>query len=640
MIEFTMWVRLLLLLGLVSVVPAPRPPPFLPPQPAMFSGVFDDNMVLQRAPAKAAVFGTTSNFTSEATAAKVTVEVTSADQFTGELLASKTYTANVAEDGSWKVLLDAAEAGGAYMITCACTSGCVNSTVGGHIQNVTFGDVYFCSGQSNMELLLHFTFSRNDTLDAIAKGRYQNIRIRQFPHNPMPEPTYTVEAGKGHLAPNASTWLGAGQALAIEVPAHTCFVCGPANRSVLMTFSAACWYFGQALTDELAKMNNGDAPPIGLIASSVGGTMIELWTPAEELQNCKNTSCGTKINSTVCGTLYNGMVAPFVNMTVKGYVWYQGENNVFADTGNSMEGTGYGCMLPNMVESWRKMWSVVEGTTDPLAGFGVYTLAGGTSEGHGNHMGAFRWSQTGNYGTVPNPAMPNCFLASGYDLGDPWAKQCYYKNCCLSNVTMPKPPCSGDIRWSWWGTQYYMGGIHPRTKLIIATRLAKAAAIVVYGGQGPTTGPVISGCSLSSDGDTLSVRFNTTLLSAGQKVIVQDYNMTVGANASALEICTGEIDPKPAIDGRTKDGNWSFVDMTDDGSGHGLSVALNGKKPTAIRYAWGDYVCCGTRDRTYTPCPPGSCPVMSSPAMLPAMPFFALIQDGKCKCIPPQVCDG
>ena len=630
----------MVVLSMAAVVPAPKPPPFLPPQPAMFSGVFDDNMVLQRAPAKAAVFGTTSNFTSEATAAKVTVEVTSADQFTGELHASKTYTANVAEDGSWKVLLDAAEAGGAYTITCACTSGCVNSTVGGRIRNVTFGEVYFCSGQSNMELLLHFTFSRNDTLDAIAQGKYQNIRVRQFPHHPMPEPTYTVKP-MGALYPNASTWLGAGQALTMEVPFKTCYKCGMQNRSVLLTFSAACWYFGQALSDELAKMNNGDAPPIGLIASSVGGTMIELWTPAEELQNCKNTSCGPKINTTICGTLYNGMVAPFINMTVKGFLWYQGENNVFAETGNSMEGTGYGCMLPTMINYWRKMWSVVEGTTDPMAGFGVYTLAAGTSEGHGTKMGAFRWSQTGNYGTVPNPVMPNCFVASGYDLGDPWGKGCGKFNCCCYYGRInPEPPCSGDTRWSCSQTHFFMGPIHPRPKLPFATRLARAAAVVVYGAEGPATGPVISGCSVS--GKSLTIRFNATLLTSSEKVIVQDYNTSLEVRASGMEVCGHEVDP-PIVPLNNKDKNWTNANIKLGANGDSIVVdlsPLNGTAPTAVRYAWDDYPCCGTVDRDLKPCPPGSCPVMSSPSMLPAMPFFALIQDGKCKCIPPQVCDG
>eukprot|EP00117_Sycon_ciliatum_P047952 scpid52642/ scgid34202/ Sialate O-acetylesterase; Sialic acid-specific 9-O-acetylesterase; Yolk sac protein 2; Sialate O-acetylesterase small subunit; Sialate O-acetylesterase large subunit len=605
-----------------------------PPQPAMFSGVFDDNMVLQRAPAKAAVFGSAMNLSSST--ATVTVTVSSAEG------SSKTYAAQVSENNmNWKVLLDPAEAGGDYTITCACTQGCVNSSVGGTIQNVTFGDVYFCSGQSNMELLLHFTFSRNDTLGAIAKGMYHNIRVRQFSHNSQTEETFIVPAGMGRLHPDSSTWLGAGQALALEETMSICPWCGKTNRSVLVSFSAACWYFGQALSDELAKMNDGKAPPIGLIASSVGGTKIELWTPVEELGNCKNQSCPAPVNTTTCGLLYNGMVAPFVNMSVKGYLWYQGENNVYEDTGNVLEHTGYGCMLPNMISAWRKAWSVEEGTTDPLAPFGVYTLAAGTSEGHGTHMGGFRWSETANYGVVPNPAMPNCFVASGYDLGDPWNKDCYFKNCCTHGVVEPQAPCSGDTRWSWWATNFFMGPIHPRPKLPFATRLAKAAAVVVYGAKGPATGPVIAGCFMSDDGKSISVKFNTKLLTSSEKVIVQEYNRSLEMMASAMEVCIGEVNPPYSPDAADK--NWMFVNVMADSSGSGITVdlsTLSGSKPTAVRYAWQDYPCCGALDRTYTPCAPGSCPVMASPSMLPAMPFFALLEGGRCKCIPPQVCDG
>merc|ERR1712185_479649 len=87
--------------------------------------------------------------------------------------------------------------------------------------------------------------------------------------------------------------------------------------------------------------------------------------------------------------------------------------------GNSARGVGYGCQLPAMVAEWRRLWSAVPGTTDPLAPFGVVTLAAGGSEGHDENMAAMRWSQTANYGAVPNAALPNVFLAHAYDLGDP-----------------------------------------------------------------------------------------------------------------------------------------------------------------------------------------------------------------------------
>jgi hypothetical protein len=93
---------------------------------------------------------------------------------------------------------------------------------------------------------------------------------------------------------------------------------------------------------------------------------------------------------------------------------------VYGHMGNSETRTGYGCELPAMVDLWRSVWHVQEGGGDPPI-FGVATLAAGGSEGNGQHMGGMRWSQTANYGTLPNTAMRDSFLAQVYDLGDPWA---------------------------------------------------------------------------------------------------------------------------------------------------------------------------------------------------------------------------
>merc|ERR1711918_340430 len=97
-------------------------------------------------------------------------------------------------------------------------------------------------------------------------------------------------------------------------------------------------------------------------------------------------------------------------MSLKGWLWYQGENNCHGVMGNSALHSGYGCQLPAMVRSWRQQWSAEMGTTDPSAPFGVVTLASGGSEG-GSDIGGMRWSQTANYGVLPNPVMPNTFLA-------------------------------------------------------------------------------------------------------------------------------------------------------------------------------------------------------------------------------------
>jgi hypothetical protein len=84
--------------------------------------------------------------------------------------------------------------------------------------------------------------------------------------------------------------------------------------------------------------------------------------------------------------------------------------------GLSQDDVGYGCMQQRMVEAWREIWSVVDGTTDRLAPFGLVTIAPSGSEGAGYHLSAFRWSQTANYGVLPNPVMPATYVAQAYDL--------------------------------------------------------------------------------------------------------------------------------------------------------------------------------------------------------------------------------
>jgi len=133
--------------------------------------------------------------------------------------------------------------------------------------------------------------------------------------------------------------------------------------------------------------------PMGLIGSAVGGTLIEQWSKAQTLEKaCNQTQCP----GPACGGLFNGMVTPFVNMTIKAVVWYQGENNIFEGNGMSswLNHTGYGCMQPVMVAQWRKLWSVVPGTTDAMFPFGVTSIASGGDEGHPN-IAYFRLAQTG-----------------------------------------------------------------------------------------------------------------------------------------------------------------------------------------------------------------------------------------------------
>ena len=118
----------------------------------------------------------------------------------------------------------------------------------------------------------------------------------------------------------------------------------------------------------------------------------------------------------------------------------QGENNCGGVMGNSKDGTGYGCSLPAMINSWRQIWtgSEHEHAAAPKRLFGIATLAAGGSEGNGIHMAGMRWSQTANFGVWPNPAMPGTFGAQVYDLGDPWAAA-NDGNVPVMNMTTGKP---------------------------------------------------------------------------------------------------------------------------------------------------------------------------------------------------------
>jgi len=218
--------------------------------------------------------------------------------------------------------------------------------------------------------------------------------------------------------------------------------------------------------------------------------------------------------------------------------------------GNSQQNTGYGCLMPLLVRHWRQAWSAASGTS-PSASFGLVTLAAGGSEG-GNDIGGMRWSQTANFGVLPNAMMENTYLAQAFDMGDPWdgLDQCVKgPTCCRSNNHLGgncnTTHCTGrnyttrpDEKWQKCkayctssqfnprDTTPFMGGIHPRDKRPIGLRLATAAAVLVYGigakNKTPFTGPTIAGCSHDSVAKTITLRFNKTLLGS-DSVAVDKY---------------------------------------------------------------------------------------------------------------------
>ena len=427
--------------ALSNADPTPAP---LPTQLFGFGYAFGDDMVLQQAPAKAAVYGFLSD---GGTAVKVTVSQNGVALYSvdAEVGTDATHQAYGGAFGTrpcakadcppydmagwnpfnkplstWKALLKptaavalsaaASAANGPYTITATCTGCAGNATeTTDALSGVVFGDMWYCSGQSNMWLPVDHSFSRNNTADAIAKGKYTNVRGMFGVSSSIPSGAKGTFApgGRGYGRKDGSNpWMTAAQAIATGAPAAS------GGTYPLFRMGAACWYFGQRLSEL------GVDVPIGLADTAIGGQRIEEYMNNATIGKCSNRS--SEDIPWWNGQLFATQVIPFVDMTVKGWVWYQGENNMGAPKGNSLADLGYSCEQRELIRGWREVWSETPGTTDPLAPFGVVTLASSGAEGADAAMGAMRIAQTAGYGVLPSPELPNTFLAQAYDLDDAW----------------------------------------------------------------------------------------------------------------------------------------------------------------------------------------------------------------------------
>jgi sialate O-acetylesterase len=259
-------------------------------------------------------------------------------------------------NGEWLLKLKTPAAGGPYTLA-------INGTNKIEIKNVLIGEVWLCSGQSNMEFPLHKTTPTWKTgvfnnESEIAKASYPKIRMFTVKQTVAQEPQKDVK-GK---------WE----------------VCSPETAG---GFSAVAYYFGVELTKSLNC-------PIGLIHSSWGGTPAESWVKKEVLEkdtaltsiltnyekdvrNYKGVDSTYQIalvkwkedkiknpsstvaapkkpveptqNSKSATKLYNGMIAPLVPFTIKGVIWYQGESN----SGRAYQ---YRKLFPALINSWREDW--------------------------------------------------------------------------------------------------------------------------------------------------------------------------------------------------------------------------------------------------------------------------------------------
>jgi sialate O-acetylesterase len=284
--------------------------------------IFSDNMVLQRG-VPVTVWGWAND------GEKVTV------RFRGKTVSATT------KNLEWQVKLPVMKAGGPDTLTISTPTDTLQFT------NALVGEVWVCSGQSNMEWPLNRTF---EPQAAIASATNNQIRLFKIPKKRMASPTTLVDSSWSVLSPERA-----------------------------QDFSAVAYYFGRDLHKALGV-------PIGLIGTYWGGTPAEAWTSRAGLEIDRRHRQKTVDDPDTAhsnwvkamhqfeqereaakkegksfdrrapwepwrgGELFNGMIAPLLPYNIKGAIWYQGENN-------APNAARYRDIYPNMIRDWRRHWN-------------------------------------------------------------------------------------------------------------------------------------------------------------------------------------------------------------------------------------------------------------------------------------------
>jgi sialate O-acetylesterase len=259
------------------------------------NGLFCDGAVLQQE-IRVPVWGTARD------GEKVTVK------FQGQKVST------VARGGRWLVKLKPLKAGGPFTLTIT-----GDNTI--TLTNVLVGEVWLCSGQSNMGFSLA---GAENAAEAIGAASDPQLRLFTVPREPAESPQTDV----------AGTWT-------------------ESTPDTAAKFSAVAYFFGRDL-------RRARKVPVGLINSSVGGTPAEAWTSraavaaVPELKQLlelppPNSPAPKSKRPKAPGCLYNGMIAPLQPYALAGAIWYQGE-------ANSGRAAQYQKLFPTMIRNWRKAW--------------------------------------------------------------------------------------------------------------------------------------------------------------------------------------------------------------------------------------------------------------------------------------------
>jgi len=213
--------------------------------------------------------------------------------------------------GKWSLILKTPEAGGPYTIH---LKGYNEVT----LENVLIGEVWLCSGQSNMEWSA--ASGINNAEEEIKNANYPGIRFFSVYHA-------TSKYPQEHLT---GEWTAC-------------------TSESMRTFSVLAYLYARKLHEILGV-------PVGVINSSWGGTPAEAWMPEEVIQqddmlrNAAAKQQPVPWGPVETARIYNSMISPLIPFRIAGVLWYQGE-------ANTINAYAYRDLLSALIKSWRTKWN-------------------------------------------------------------------------------------------------------------------------------------------------------------------------------------------------------------------------------------------------------------------------------------------
>ena len=226
----------------------------------------------------------------------------------------KNYNVQANKYGLFSLTVKTPEAGGPYFIG-------FKDADYVQLNNVMIGEVWICSGQSNMEMLMKGYKAQpvEGAAEELLSCNDNDLRLFYGKRLASLEPQQDL----------AGSWL-------------------PANAASVREFSATAYFFGKALRNTLGV-------PVGLICTAFGGSACEAWMQADwlkafpKVQQTITEEDVKKLQQRCPTALYNGQLKPLIGYGIRGAIWYQGEDNV-------PRYDFYAPLMARMIQGWREEW--------------------------------------------------------------------------------------------------------------------------------------------------------------------------------------------------------------------------------------------------------------------------------------------